>query len=291
MQTQWSLTNQMLADVCIAMAAHAHRFSVAIHRVISDDFGEPCGTGTYLNIRNNTYLLTNEHVAAFVQLGGLSHQPREGDFAHRIVHPFLAMGPPVDAAVSRIDDESWALATKDAVKASRIARTHSTAVHELLFVHGYPGERSRWSAFAGGPISRAVPYLTQEAPLPSELDPRVFFALHYSPEHASAVDGKGSHLPLPPGFSGSLVWNTRFVELNGQGWSPEEAVPTGLVCMWGQGDMTNLILAVRIEIVRAMLLRALRQEHAYFHWLDRGCPAGDPMTDWAAAERDVVDVI
>lgn len=27
------------------------------------------------------------------------------------------------------------------------------------------------------------------------------------------------------------------------------------------------------------------QKEAYFHWLERGCPIGDELTDWVAAER------
>jgi hypothetical protein len=34
-----------------------------------------------------------------------------------------------------------------------------------------------------------------------------------------------------------------------------------------------------------------RLEHeiaAYYHWLDRGCPIGDDLTDWFEAERNLV---
>jgi hypothetical protein len=27
------------------------------------------------------------------------------------------------------------------------------------------------------------------------------------------------------------------------------------------------------------------QEEAYYQWLERGCPLGDDLTDWVAAER------
>lgn len=279
-----------IRTVCNAMAQHTHPFSVAIHRVISDDLGEPCGTGSYLRLRGKVYILTNDHVAWYVQGGGLSHQPRQDDFAHRIIHPFLSMPAPVDSAISRVDDESWNLATKSAIPVSRIARLHSTAQHELLFVQGYPGERSRWSAFANGPISRSVPYLTQEAPLPVGLDPRLYFALHYNPEHAKAVDNKGSHLPLPPGFSGSLVWSTNYVKCQGQNWQPDQAVATGLVAMWGQGEHSDIILAVRIEVVRVLLLQALRQEAAYFRWHDQGRPEGSAEADWHWATRQIPEL-
>lgn len=278
------------ATVCTAMADYTHPFVVAIQRVISNDLGEPCGTGSYLRLRGHTYILTNDHVARHMTTGGLSHQPRADDFAHRFVHPFLSVGPPVDAAISRIDDESWNSATKKAIPASRVAQAHNTVEHELLFLQGYPGERTRWSAFANGPIARAVPYLTQEAPLPHGLDPRVYFALHYSPEHATPVKGSGPPLPIPRGFSGSLVWDTRFGALRGENWNPGHATVTGLVCMWGQGDVANLVLAVRIEVVRSMILTALRQEAAYFRWLARGRPEGDAFSDWLSAEREIVEL-
>lgn len=27
------------------------------------------------------------------------------------------------------------------------------------------------------------------------------------------------------------------------------------------------------------------QQEAYYHWQERGCPIGDELTDWVAAER------
>ncbi|XHC26751.1 MAG: DUF2934 domain-containing protein [Phycisphaerales bacterium] len=287
MEDQWALATQA---VCQAMAQHTQPFTAAIHRVVSHEYGEPCGTGSYLRLLGNVYLLTNDHVARYVQQGGLSHQPRQDDYAHRIIHPFLSMPEPVDSAISRVDDESWNLATKSAIPASRIAPSHSTAQHELLFLQGYPGERSRWSALANGPISRSVPYLTQEATLPAGLDPRLYFALLYSPEHAKAVDNKGSHLPLPPGFSGTLVWNTNYVKCQGQDWQPDQSEATGLVALWGQNQYSDMIIAVRIEVVRMFLLQALRQEAAYFRWHDQGRPEGSAEADWYWATQQIQEL-
>jgi hypothetical protein len=33
-------------------------------------------------------------------------------------------------------------------------------------------------------------------------------------------------------------------------------------------------------------LRETLETTAYYEWLARGCPWGDPMTDWLAAERE-----
>lgn len=29
------------------------------------------------------------------------------------------------------------------------------------------------------------------------------------------------------------------------------------------------------------------EKAAYYQWLNRGCPIGDPMTDWKKAEKDL----
>lgn len=272
------------------MSEHTAPFTSPIDGIVSHEYCEPCGTGSYLRLLGKVYLLTNDHVAQHIRNGGLSHQPREEDYAHRIIHPFMSMPSPVDSAISRVDDNSWDLATKAAIPANRIARSHDTARHELLFVQGYPGERSHWSALFNGRVSPAVPYLTQEAPLPAGLDPKLYFALHYNPELARAVDDSHSHLPLPPGFSGSLVWSTNYFRCQGENWQPDQAVATGLVAMWGQGVHSDIILAVRIEVVRMFLLQALQQEASYFRWHDQGRPAGSEKADWNWAIQHIPEL-
>jgi hypothetical protein len=56
-------------------------------------------------------------------------------------------------------------------------------------------------------------YLCRETGLPlhPRLDRQIHFALEYNQDLATKVFG-GHDLPDPEGMSGSLVWNTRFVE-------------------------------------------------------------------------------
>jgi Protein of unknown function (DUF2934) len=35
-----------------------------------------------------------------------------------------------------------------------------------------------------------------------------------------------------------------------------------------------------------ILSRNQMEEAAYYHWLERGCPWGDPLTDWLAVETE-----
>jgi hypothetical protein len=57
----------------------------------------------------------------------------------------------------------------------------------------------------------------------------------------------------PEGFSGSLVWNTRFVELGCDlsAWRPHEAVVTGLLRRWDTS--TRTLLTWRVEHLLAWL--------------------------------------
>lgn len=291
MSELWVPTPDMQQQVATAMKAHTFPMTAALSRIISDDEGTAVGTGTYIRFHGNTYVLTNDHVvsraASFGQ--GIAHNPLDGDKAHRLIHPFQAMGKPVDAAITRVDAESWARTHKSALTPNRIEMAHRTDYRELFFIQGFPGERSRFTSFLPGVMSTSVPYQTQEVVLPRGFDPSVYLALRYSPENARYEGGRSGHLPLPPGFSGSLVWNTRFVERKARDWVPQMATVTGLVCEWGQGQIADIILAVRIELVRPMILRALREEAAYFRYLRRiqnRLPGGQ-LDDWAESERNI----
>jgi hypothetical protein len=57
----------------------------------------------------------------------------------------------------------------------------------------------------------------------------------------------------PRGLSGSLVWNTRYVERKaaGQQWKPEDSIVTGLL-RWHLPDRQT-VAALRVEHLRAWL--------------------------------------
>jgi hypothetical protein len=73
---------------------------------------------------------------------------------------------------------------------------------------------------------------------------------------AERVDPKnGVPLSLPPGLSGSLVWNTRRMECESQKktWTPESTQVTGMLCSWI--DSSPIVIATRIEVIRDFLGR------------------------------------
>ncbi len=94
-----------------------------------------------------------------------------------------------------------------------------------------------------------------ELPINERFSSRFHFGINYRPDLAKNVIGtKG--LPLPPGLSGSTVWNTRFVvaKMAGRPWTPDLAQVTGVV--WGWPTDQGCLVATRAEYVRSFLLEA-----------------------------------
>ncbi len=83
---------------------------------------------------------------------------------------------------------------------------YSTPNHienELMFFMGYAGEGSKF--LFNTLLSTATSYLTRETAVPQDYGyNRFHFAMHYPPEKATSLD-PGCNLPIPKGFSGSLV--------------------------------------------------------------------------------------
>jgi len=85
------------------------------------------------------------------------------------------------------------------------------------------------------------------------------FEILWCPEEASITSGTSDDVRArfkyndPAGFSGSLVWNTRFLELkcDFQKWNPSEAVVTGLLRRFDED--TNTLLVWRVEHLHAWL--------------------------------------
>jgi len=261
----------------------------SISRPVAIDEGELVGTGTYLGLLGQPYLLTNEHVARFQRINGLGHLPRQGGDYHRIANPFQCVPKPLDAALARMDQGTFQVGDRHCVAPEYIAERFDTPENELLFLIGFPGELSRMSAFAGGLLSRAVPYLTRQASLPAGYDSPTSFALHYPYDKLLIKsDGKSGTLPDPPGLSGSAVWATGVIATGMKNWSPSQARIVGLVHSWELDNHT--LVATKIEFIREFLVHALRKEFAYFSWIHRGQPLGNDWSDWFKAESFIQDL-
>lgn len=254
--------NRLVAQVDEQMKEYTKPLVTPLSRALQDEhgeYGELHGTGNYIELLGQKHLLTNEHVAKELEQHSIAHQFLDCEDVFRATNPFSTFPWPLDVAISPLDAKVWNLKKhKSAViPESKWALAHGGVKGEIFFFKGYAGERSDFHF--NHLITNATSYACQEVPLPPDnrFDERFHFALDYRPDRAIPLGDNNPGLPDPHGFSGSLVWNTRFVELgsNSQPWSPECAVLTGLV--WGWPSSTACLVATRAEFVRSALLRAL----------------------------------
>lgn len=245
-------------QVSRAMLKHVKPCVTPITSALQDDTGELIGTGGYVEHSGRKLLVTAEHVAVTVKKQTLVHRFHESDNYYRVTQPFHAAPLSIDVAVSPLEERVWNDAPHKAwaFPQNRVAQAHAPVERELFFLIGYAGSRHYFSPAGKLMITPGTPYLTQEVPqLPlgravthGLYDPAYHFALEYLPEAAETVDQGAAPLPEnPKGFSGALVWNTRFVECMslGRAWSPQDAVLTGTLWAWLTSD--RCLLATRIE--------------------------------------------
>lgn len=274
------------------MREYIYPYIASISTEIERNVGDHLGTGLYLRIRNETYLLTNEHVARSIRKTPLAHQLLEGEGATRVMNSFQVAPHPYDMALTRIESAAWnnQKNMRRALDVSHVGGKHDPENRDFLFMLGYSGQRSYFSPTFEMLVNKGTPYLTQEAEDRPEALPEMFFAIPYRPELARSLDPKGAHLPDPHGFSGSPVWDTNFQRcmLSERRWAPEESRVTGIIVRWLEA--TGHLVAVRVEFIAEFLLHALRCEAAYLHWIERGRPENDALTDWVWAEESVPDL-
>ncbi len=207
-----------------------------------------------MNKGDQHYLITNKHVMDDFcdRCGG--HHFRENNpedatsFVAPISRAFASRPTPADIAVALIPEELWKQEHRNStsIPIEKFAEQHSPVEREFLFFAGYPqsGSKSLYRHL----VVKALPFTTQ-SPIPEvELDyPEYDFHLCYPRNSVTCLDNKHILAPLASGYSGSLVWNTRFVETLQEGgeWSPESAVVTGIIKRWIDED--GLLVATRVE--------------------------------------------
>lgn len=245
------------ANVTRQMFEYVAPFCTAIsqHR---GDHGEAWGTGSFLRFGNGAVILTNEHVAEVRSAENhLIYPLGNDDEMHFVRGNHVSYGWPFDIALLPVAKEIWSGGKHraKAITPDLIALAHNPVPNELLMFAGFSDKRSGF--YFDTLVSRGTTSLSREVPLPTDerFNSRFHFGLDYRPEFATKAVGS-TDLPYPPGFSGSAVWNTRFVEtkMADKKWTPELAQVTGLV--WGWPDKIGHIVATRSEYIRSFLLTA-----------------------------------
>jgi hypothetical protein len=254
----------------------------------------PIGTGTFFRWCGHEYVLTAEHVVGQGDGGTIQHLSAADS-------RFLASGSfggdpfPVDVAIARVGAK-FSLPSK-------FLDTSFKPVddREILFFLGYPASSARrmesvtprnirrgyFDTFPVEPLSFCG-QLVHDGKR-GRFDPEMHVAFKY-PLVARTETGAVRDLLNPEGLSGTLLWDTKRVSAwrRGVEWDPSMARVCGVIHT--DNDGAELIYATKIEHVRPSILRLLRQERAYLHWIDRGQPFGDELTDWVQAEKEVPDL-
>jgi hypothetical protein len=247
---EWKKINDQVTD---AMLAHTRPYVTPLGTE-TDRLVRLVGTGSYVQHEARRILLTCEHVA---REQPMHHRFHGCDDVFRHPGPWTMDKHPIDAAFAAIEDpvRRASVHQADAIPLSRFAQWHRLSQpEEMLFFRGYAGENAHY-AF-GVHQTNGSGYCTQEK---IDTGDHAIFELFWEPENTQVTAGTSAEAKaemrweVPRGFSGSLVWNTRYLEVTGQGedWSPEDAVVTGLLRRWDEDARTLLVW--RVEHLRTWL--------------------------------------
>jgi hypothetical protein len=260
--------------------------------------GSAIGTGNYFEFGDKAYILTNSHVIDEAKGDMIAHESILGQFTS--LRKYIHRHPrPKDIALVEVDTESNRLSIDN------FDERFAPVEGEAVFWMGRPGSKAgRYE-----PITELTKVQTYFGEL--KYQTKAHFITLLSPENGTesqnwfdkgkdvqinypnkaehAVNVESLELPNPHGMSGSLLWDTKLVDCLRRGveWKPENAKVCGLI--WGSYEDT--IIATKIEYVREVILNFLRSDLAYFHWLNRGAPDGDSLTDWYWAVDQLPEII
>ena len=221
--------------------------------------GAGWGSGSFLRLGSKVFILTNEHVAEVRRRKRmLASQLQDTEAIWRIDGNQIELPAPYDLALLPVPEAMWAAAHGSTpIEVAQVDIAHRPVEGELLAFTGFAGERV--SFHFNNLLSDATCYVAREIELPTSprFNSGFHFGIDYRPNLAENVAGTAG-LPLPPGLSGSTVWNTNFVaaKMAGLTWTPSRAVVTGVV--WGWPSNHGSIVATRAEYVRSFLLRAAK---------------------------------
>lgn len=296
---------EVCKEVLDRMVQHVGDFVTPISLATNEDRGIAWGTGNYVQLGKHVTLMTNAHVYEDARGEPLSHLPGPTNQYVPCCHHFQVAGLPLDLAIMRLGQECKD-STKAIIPAWQLGERFDPTEGEFLFFLGFPGSTAKRleliteynvrRVWFGEPIPNlAVPVLTQMFPDPIPdcdwFNSAYEVAIHFPAKARKTPGGPEEDLPNPKGMSGSLLWDTKFVASlrSGHDWHPEDARVCGLI--WGQHKNPDVSIATKIEHLRPKLLHFLREEAAYYHWIDRDRkPEGVQLNDWLLAEQTVTSL-
>lgn len=205
------------------------------------------GTGAYIEINGNKYVITNDHVAKYVEhsLLGFCYNGNNGIF--HFPCNFASTGKPIDVAMAKCD-AVWRQTKQNAkcVPENILKNFSDRIAGEFYYVSGFPGDKRLSN---GGQLVCEPTNLLAMVNENVENVESTDFALCYDPNKYCSLL-KPESLSDPHGMSGSLVWNTRIIqsEKNQEEWTIDKVCVVGIVKQWWAKD--NVIIATKLENMR-----------------------------------------
>jgi hypothetical protein len=242
--------------VTTAMQAFTRPFVTPLATETSQGKVRLVGTGNYIADSEGLKLLTCEHVA---RQGTMRYcfWGNDSVFEHQEPPPWRMDPLPIDAARTTLSAEAWNAASHKAaaIPVGKFARKHQIAQQaELLFFRGFAGENADYGF--GIHQTNGSSYCSQEK---ADTGDQKFFEIFWEPgemQFTAVTDAEARSevkYECPKGLSGSLVWNTRYLQVTSSGtvWTPDHAVVTGLLRRWDKA--TKTLLVWRVEHLLAWL--------------------------------------
>jgi hypothetical protein len=280
------IDNTVLMDVAGKMKSHTFPSLAAIYGLKDECTGEFIGSGTFVAVRGQTYLLTSGHVTFEKDhYTGLVHMRSDTLPPAPITYPFHSDQKYLDISVVQIDSEMLKGTHIIPVDITKLALHSDYLENDVLFAHGCPGAKNKAVKFSETNISDTQPFCSFiGSSVYPWFDTRRHCAIVYP--QADQLDEYFSQEASddPHGLCGSAVWKTNINNSTAH-WNPMNAEIVGVIHHWDEN--TQCLIATRVEIVRKFLLDALRSEFAYYHWLQRGSPLHDDLSDWYSACKEI----
>jgi len=246
---------QVAQAVLAQMSAYTSRFIAVVARKISDTEGDFVGSGTFMVFGGQAFLVTADHVVKKADpdsTGKVVFSNGNGALYQSVNTRFCA-DDALDIAIAPVRLTRPPPSMCQAVPSTMIA-SHAGQLGDLLFVHGFPAERSRFTVFGPAIVSRTLPFGSskQKTEWP-DFDPEKHFALGFDPKHSICPSDMTFSLPNAHGMSGSAVWDTRKRE-RGERWQPSDARVIGVLHRWDQD--ARCLIGTRIEYIHGFVAKS-----------------------------------
>jgi hypothetical protein len=213
--------------------------------ILSSQEGEHVGSAFRCVLGGRRVLVTAKHVfdqAAAAPLGAGYTSVRGEPPTALPNEPTLVHGP-TDLAVVVLDQPPEAEGV-DWWPQERVDTDKEARAHDYLFIHGFPGARSRF--LFGGLHRKSLPYgvMERDDDLPDDVRPHEF-AMDYDPKNMVLTSGMTADFVDPSGLSGSPVFRIGAYKRAASEWRPVDARLVGVVVRWNHDK--RVLLATGAE--------------------------------------------